>query len=428
VTTDNKRQGASDNGNTSTASRPLSTVNCQPLTVNFHRPTWAEVDLDALVRNFQTLRSILNPTEIRNPQSAIAGPRLIPILKANAYGHGAVPCALALAAAGAEAFGVALVEEGEALRAAGITKEILVLEGPWPGQEESLAQLDLTATVYSPVGVRRLEEAARREGRPIGVHIKIDTGMARLGVAWDRIEPLLAALRESSFLRVRGTFSHLAAAEEEDPAFTDEQIRRFERSLMEIRRSGLDPGELHLANSAGLLFHPRLRSQSARPGIALYGYSPSPARGRAWFHPVLTLKSRVGWLHQVPEGEPIGYNRRFFASRPTRIATLPVGYADGYRRDLAGKAGVILRGRWAEVLGAISMDMIVIDVTDLPEVCPGEEAILLGAAPACRFDAADWAERLGTIPYEILCGIGSRIPRIYRGGASSDEGRRSRRS
>jgi alanine racemase len=366
------------------------------------------------------LRSILNPAEGRAPQSATGGPRLIPVLKANAYGHGAVPCARALAAAGAEAFGVALVEEGETLRTAGIAQEILVLEGSWPGQEESLARSNLTATVYSPDGVRRLEDAGRKLCRQISVHIKIDTGMARLGVAWDRIEPLLGALREASFLRLGGTYSHLAAAEEDDPAFTDEQIRRFEYSLLQIRRSGLDPGELHLANSAGLLFHPRLRSQSARPGIALYGYSPSPVRGREWFRPVLTLKSRVGWLHQVSEGESIGYNRRFFALRPTRIATLPVGYADGYRRDLAGKSGVILRGRWAEVLGAISMDMIVIDVTDLPEVCPGEEAILLGATATCRFDAADWAARVGTIPYEIVCGIGSRIPRIYLGGTGPE--------
>ncbi len=397
-----------------TARKP-STVNRQPSTVYSQRPTWAEVNLDALVQNFRTLQSILVPAETGTS-------RLIPVLKANAYGHGAIPCARALAAAGATAFGVALVEEGEALRAAGIAKEILVLEGSWPGQEDSLARLDLTATVYSPEGVRRLEDAGRRRNSPINVHIKIDTGMGRLGVSWDRLEPALGALRETTFLRLRGVYSHLAAAEEEDTNYTDEQIRRFEYSLLQIRRSGLDPGEVHIANSAGLLFHPRLRSQTARPGIALYGYSPSPIRGRELFRPVMTVKSRIGWLHQVPEGESIGYNRHFIASRQTRIATVPIGYADGYRRDLAGKAGVIVRDRWAEVLGAISMDMIVIDVTDLPEVCPGEEAVLLGAGSKCRFDAADWASRLGTIPYEVLCGIGSRIPRVYRGGPSVTDG------
>jgi alanine racemase len=398
------------------------------------RPTWAEVDLAALTDNYRTLTSLLDrPTQncklriancklgrdsestIRNSQFAIHNPRLIPVIKANAYGHGAVPVARALAAAGATAFAVALVEEGIELRAAGIAEEILVLEGAWPGQEAEVVKHGLTAAVGSANGVRRLDREARRAPGPVRVHIKVDTGMSRLGVAWDAMEELLLAVLSAAGLRVAGVFSHLACAEEEDCSYTLEQIRRFRHALERIEQAGLAAGEVHFANSAGLLFCPPLRILTARPGIALYGYPPAAERSPVSLKPALTLKTRVGRIHTIRAGASAGYNRRFIATRETRAATLPIGYADGYRRGLTGIGSVIIRNRLAQVLGAVSMDMIVVDVTDLPEVREEEEVILLGSTADCRMDASAWAELLHTIPYEVLCGISPRVPRTYKG-------------
>ncbi len=371
------------------------------------RPTWAEIDIGALTHNFRTLQKLLKPR-------ASSSPRLIPVVKANAYGHGASSVATALAAAGATAFAVALVEEGVELRRAGIHQEILVLEGAWPGQEEELLERELTAAVHSPGGLRRIGRAAADIRRSVGVHIKVDTGMGRLGFAWDQMGELSRVLRETASLKVTGVFSHLACAEEEEFSYSLEQIRRFRCALDTLLREGIDAGEVHFANSAGILYHPQLRTYSVRPGIALYGYPPAPSRCRDDFIPVLTLKTRVGYIHTIHSGESAGYNRRFVAERETRAATLPIGYADGFSSRLAGQGKVIIRGQWAPILGAISMDMIVVDITDLPEVREADEAVLLGSSGECRMDATDLADLLGTIPYEVLCGISSRVPRIYR--------------
>ncbi|NWG12468.1 MAG: alanine racemase [Acidobacteria bacterium] len=365
------------------------------------RPTWAEIDLDALTRNYRTLASLLRGRS-----------RLIPVVKADAYGHGAASVSMALARAGTTAFAVALVEEGIALRDAGISGEILVLEGAFPGQEDEVVSRAFTATVFSPDMVRRLEKAASSRSVQVSAHIKIDTGMNRLGASWHSLASLLEALRDAAHIRVTGTFSHLACAEEEDREFTLEQIRRFRQGLGRIREAGIDPGEIHLANSAGLLYWEELRGWTARPGIALYGYPPSPERCPAELRPVLTFKSRVARIQTISAGESVGYNRRFIARRKTDVATVPVGYADGYRRSLGGKAKVIVKGRCAEVLGTISMDMITVDVTEVPDARVGDEVILLGSSANCRVDAASWADALGTIPYEILCGISPRVPRI----------------
>jgi alanine racemase len=382
--------------------------------------TWAEIDLRALIDNYRALCSLLEPplvsaaknTPIRNPQSAIRN-RLIPVIKADAYGHGAVPVARALLGAGAQVLAVAMVEEGIALRDAGIAAEILVLEGAWPGQEGETLRWRLTPSIHSTEGVARLERAAREAEAQVRVHLNLDTGMSRLGVPWEGVDPVLEALARTDRVILDGTFSHLACAEEEDQSFTREQIRRFHHVVARVRARGLNPGELHLANSAGLLFHPELRSQSARPGIALYGYAPSPARCSIALQPVMSLKSTVYHVHTLAQGTSVGYNRLFVAPRATRAATLPIGYADGYRRSLAGQANAIVRDRMVPVLGSVNMDLIVIDITDVPEVMEGDEVILLGSSAGGCVDAAAWAGMLGTNPYEVLCGIGPRVPRIY---------------
>jgi alanine racemase len=375
------------------------------------RPTWAEIDLDALCANYRKLENLLRRGK---PADMIATHlRLIPAIKADAYGHGAVRVAHALSRAGAKAFAVAIVEEGASLRSAGIGGEILVLEGPWPGQEAHALDAGLTLAVFSPEAVRRIEAAAARRGQIVDVHVKIDTGMSRLGAPWDRLDALVEQLRAAPHVRVSGIFSHLAAADEEDRSFTLEQARRFRLARSRFHAARFEPIEMHLANSAGLLFFPELSWFSARPGIALYGYAPAPDRSPAAFEPVLSLKSRLGHIHRVAAGQTIGYNRRFRAPRDMIAATIPAGYADGYRRGLSGKAKIIVRDAWADVVGTVSMDMIVADISHLQDPREGEEVILLGSSSSCRFNAEDWAAALGTICYEVLCGISPRVPRLY---------------
>jgi len=390
------------------------------------RPTWAEIDLAALAENFSTLRSLLTiEPQARDRAStkhrATTGdcrvsipPRIIPVIKADAYGHGAIQVAKALAGAGATAFAVALVEEGVQLRQAGIAEEIVVLQGAWPGQESESIVHGLTTAVHSPEGIRRLDRAARALARVAPVHLKLDTGMARLGVSWEAMRTVVEPLLAAKHIRLQGTFSHLACSEEEDSTYTLEQIRRFEHALVSLRNAGLDPGEVHLANSAGLLYFNCLRGLSARPGIALYGYPPAPHRSPVKLKEVLTLKTRIGRLHTIEPGSTIGYNQRFKASRVTRAATLPIGYADGYRHRLTGRGRVIIRDQWSEVLGSVAMDMIVVDVTEIPGAAEGDEVMLLGSSPRCQVTALDWAEVLGTISYEVLCSISPRVPRIYK--------------
>jgi alanine racemase len=382
-------------------------VNCQLQSAG--RPTWAEINLNAMADNYRALTSLLSP-------SSAGYPRILPVVKADAYGHGMIPVARALAAAGVTMFAVGLVEEGIALRQAGISQSILVLATVWPGLEPAAIKNDLILAIDTPESVRRLEMAARSLAVSAPVHIKVDTGMARLGVRWNAMDPLLASIGQANHVGLKGVFSHLSSADETDPAYTNEQASRFEHSLSLVRKTGLDPGEIHLANSAGLLYHEKFRQWSVRSGIAIYGYSPDPRRSPVTLRPVLSFKTTVGPIRSLAAGEPIGYGRKFTAARPTRLAILPVGYADGFSRGFSGRGKVIIRDKWAEVLGNVSMDMIAVDLTDSPDVREGDEVTLLGSSPHCRMAANEWADALETIPYEVLCGIAARVPRVYVNG------------
>jgi len=373
------------------------------------RPTWAEVNLNALAENYRALTSLLST-------STTGYPRILPVIKADAYGHGMIPVARTLAAAGVSLFAVGLVEEGVALRQAGISQDILVLGTAWRGFEETALQNNLILAVDNPECVRRLEITATNMADSVSVHIKVDTGMARLGVRWDAMEPLLTSVRKANRVCLKGVFSHLSSADERDPAYTNEQASKFEHSLTSVREAGLDPGEIHFANSAGLLYHDHFRKWSVRSGLAIYGYSPDPQRSPVKLFPVLSLKTTVGPIRSLAAGEPIGYGRMFTAARPTRMAILPVGYADGFSRRFSGRGRVIVRDRWAEIIGNVSMDMIAVDLTDLPDVREGDEVILLGSSPHCRMAAGEWADILESIPYEVLCGIAARVPRVYLNG------------
>ena len=375
--------------------------------------TWVEVDLEALTENYRALTSLLAPPGLEKSHFPAGNPRVIPVVKANAYGHGMIPVAHALAAAGATMLAVFFVDEGVKLREAGISQDILVLGTSWRGQETAAIQNRLILTVDRLECIRSLEIAAKSLSAPIPVHVKVDTGMARLGVRWNSMESMLKALGSTKGICLKGVFSHLSSAEENDSAFTLEQIRRFEHSLSAIRESGLECGEIHFANSAGLLYFDALQHWSARTGIALYGYHPDPGRSPVKLRPALSLKSRIGPIRSLEAGEPVGYNRRFQASRRMQLATLCIGYADGFNRGLSNRGCVIIQDKLAPVVGTVSMDMIAVDLTDLPEAKEGDEVIVLGSSAHCRVTADDWAAILQTIPYEILCAISKRIPRIY---------------
>jgi alanine racemase len=282
----------------------------------------------------------------------------------------------------------------------------------WWGLEKAALRNRLILSVDSPEGLRRLKASAEGTGAAASIHIKVDTGMGRLGVRWDGMEPLLEAVREAGRVRLKGVFSHLSSADDQDPLYTLVQRRRFERALGAVRKAGLDPGEIHLANSAGLLYYKSLRRWSARCGLGIYGYAPDPRRSPLGLRPVLSLKTRIGSVRALRRGEPTGYGRLFSASRSSRIGILPVGYADGFSRRFSNRGRVIIGDRWARIAGAVSMDMTAVDITDLPEVQEGDEVILLGSSPRCRLTAREWSDTLRTVPYEVLCGIAGRVPRI----------------
>jgi len=372
------------------------------------RPTAAEVDLEALTANLAALRR-----EVR------ANTRVLAAVKGDAYGHGAVACARALAAAGCDGFGVALVEEGAQLREAGIDRLVLCLGGVGRyGAEEAVGR-GLTPVLYDEGDAERLDAAAARSGAPVGVHLKVDTGMGRLGVPLPRFGWFLDRIARFRWLRVDAMLTHLAESESQDPTFTREQGRRFAEAVAVARGRGVRPPLLHVCNSGGLLTQPDLHYGMVRPGVALYGVLPRPdLADRIVLEPVMRVRTQVLFVKDLPTGASVSYGRTFVTRRPSRIATLPVGYADGYPRALGGKASVLVGGVRCPVVGIVCMDLCMVDVTDVPlAVHSGDEAVLLGAQGGERVTAEELAAWAGTIPYEILCGFSDRVPRRHAGSS-----------
>ena len=366
------------------------------------RPTTAHVNLAALQGNFRVLRDRVGPNV-----------RVLAAVKGDAYGHGAVACARAIQAVGGDAFGVALVEEGAQLREAGVTGLVLCMGGVGRfGAEEAVAR-SLTPVVYDEGDAERLDTAAHAAGRRLSVHLKIDTGMGRLGVPIPLWERFLDRFARFANLDIEAMMTHFAESEETDDTYTREQIRRFHQAVAVARSRGFGPRLLHAANSAALLRYPDSWFDLVRPGIALYGQPPVPTDG---IEPVMSVTTQVLFVKDLPRGVSISYGRRWVTSRPSRIATLPVGYADGYPRSLgqAGVAQVAVRGQLCPVVGTVCMDLCMVDVTDLSQpVESGDEVVLLGGEGSARITAADLATWAGTIPYEILCGFSERIPRHH---------------
>src|SRR6266404_4764461 len=370
------------------------------------RPTWAEIDLDALANNLRVIRA-----EVGSEVSVMAA------VKADAYGHGAVPCARRLEAEGVDWFGVAMPEEGIELRQAGIGKPILCLGGFWAGQESACLQQRLTPVVYRLDMIESLDRAARSVGVIADVHVKIDTGMGRLGVQFDQVPEFCAALKSFPNLRVEGLMTHFAAADDHDREdFTKEQLKRFQQVVSLFRERGFNPSLIHAANSAATFAFPESRDDLVRPGGALYGFvrdvfpndiAAPPLR------PVMSLHSRIMLLKKVGKGENLGYGCTFETARDSLIATIPIGYDDGYCRALSSRGRVIVCESFAPVVGRVSMDLTLVDVTNVPGVKLNDRVTLIGRAGDLSITAEEIAETIGTISYEVTCGISTRVPRLY---------------
>ncbi|HEY6319457.1 MAG TPA: alanine racemase [Acidimicrobiia bacterium] len=368
------------------------------------RPTWGEVDLGAVRANTRRLASLADPAA------------LLAVVKADGYGHGAVPVARAALEAGASWLGVALVEEGTALRAAGIEAPVLVLSEPPAGAAPVVVDAGLTPVVYTEPGIEALAKAvADRTADPLPVHLKVDTGMHRVGCAPDEAADLVAAVTARPELRLEGICTHFAVADEPDRPETRAQLDEFCRLVADLERAGTRPPLVHAANSAGLLQFPDARFDLVRVGIALYGVAPGPTPSAVPLDPALSLRARVTYVKSLPAGARVSYGLRYALERPGTVATVPVGYADGVPRNLGLLGGeVLLHGRRYPIAGAVTMDQLMVDVGE-DDVEAGDEVVLLGTQDGEAITAEEWADRLGIIAYEVVTGIGPRVPRRYVG-------------
>lgn len=363
------------------------------------RPTVAQVDLDAIARNLQRIRGIVGSAEV------------LAIVKADAYGHGVFPVARRLEQEGALGFGVALAEEAIELRDAGIRSKVVALNGVYGDAHAEVVARGITPVVYHPVDLESFQRAAR--GGRVGIHVKIDTGMTRLGVPLREFDAFLDALDRSPSLVVEGAMTHLASADV-DPEFTREQLARFDGALGRLRARGHRPSLIHAGNSAATLRHPDARHSLVRPGIALYGHPGAEGTG-VELELAMRLRSAIIAVRTIAAGETVGYCGTFRAARESRIATIPIGYADGYFRAFSNRADVLVRERRCPVVGNVSMDLTAIDVTELPSVEVGDEVVLLGRQGGAVIGLDELAAHAGTIPYEILTNVSRRVPRVYLG-------------
>jgi alanine racemase len=366
---------------------------------------WAEIDLAAIRHNVRTLRDIAAPA------------RLCAVVKANGYGHGAAAVGRAAVEAGADWLAVAQVDELVGLRDAGIAAPLLLLSEPRLDEVDDAVAADARLTVYTPAVVAAIAKSVRaRRSSAVAVHLKVDTGMHRVGIAPTDAVATARSIGELAELRLEGVCTHLPVADEPDNLFTDDQIARFDAVLADLRAAGIDPGIVHMANSAGTIAHPKARHDLVRCGIAVYGIPPAPAlAGEADLRPALTLVSEVSFVKPVAAGEGISYGYHHRLGRDTVVATVPIGYADGVFRSLplAGQE-VLIRGERRPIVGVVTMDQLMVDCGPTSDIAPGEEVVLLGRQGGERITPDEWAARLGTISYEVVCAIGARVVRRYR--------------
>jgi len=394
------------------------------------RPIWAEVSLGTLAENFRAIRKFVNPPEEKRKTPR----KILSIVKGNGYGHGGPQVAKALEKAGSDWFGVTCTEEGIAVRKAGVRNPVLVLTSFWPGEESRLLEHDLTAVIHRCEQLQQLDRAAaraaskkgaRKTRKKISFHLKMDTGMNRLGIAPSDVECFARQLAKCKHLELGGVFTHFASSEVLTNSRTGEQTRqqeeRFYAALDRLRALGIDPGIVHLANSAAIATRPETWADMVRPGAILYGYHPGydpldqrpQIEARLPVKPVLSLRSRIINVRNIPVGAGVGYNETFIVKRPSRIAVLAAGYGDGIHRSLGNRGTVLLRGVLAPIVGIISMDVTMIDVTDIPSAKIGDVVTIHGTDGQHVHPANVIARSIGTVTSDLLCAISQRVPRLY---------------
>ncbi|MGE0407063.1 MAG: alanine racemase [Candidatus Korobacteraceae bacterium] len=382
------------------------------------RPTWVEISLPALRHNYEAIRQRVGDTVT-----------VCAVLKADAYGHGVVECARALESVGADWIGVTTTEEGVRLREAGVGARILLMTGFWRGDQEEIVRQRLTPAVWDWWQIGALETVLTRGPEaqaPFPVHVKVDTGMARLGVPEIYTGLFLRRLKAAPQIAMEGLFTHLSSADQLQRDTTEQQVARFAEFEKCAGEHGFRPRYVHLANSACVAARPGLWRDMVRPGIALHGYVRPvghPQLGDLDLKPVLSWKTRIVSLKEVPAGQPVGYHGTYVTKVPSKLAVLPVGYADGLDRRLSNNGQVIVRGHCAPLAGRISMDLALADVTLIEGANVGDEVTLLGSDGKCMISALDHARAAGTITHDILCSIGSRVPRKYVESAGDSERR-----
>jgi len=370
-----------------------------------YHTTEAEVDLGALDYNYHQLRQLVPPAV-----------KFLAVVKADAYGHGAVLVSKRLEELGTDFLGVATVKEGAELREGGVHKPILVLSGVYQEEVEAVLAYHLIPMLYRLEIAEALSAAAGKQGTKVPVHIKVDTGMGRIGVLAEEAATFMNRVRKLENLEIEGLASHFSTADEGNSSFAAEQLERFSRTIEEMKRLNINPPFYHIANSAGLVNLPSAHFTVVRPGIMLYGSYPSPSlKANISLRQVMSWKSRIADLKQVPEGYPISYGRTFVTQRPSIIAAIPVGYADGYHRLFSNRGEVLIKGKRAPVVGRVCMDWTMVDVTDIPGVEVGEVVVLMGGQLGQEITPEEMGEWIGTISYEILCSVGKRVHRIYKG-------------
>ncbi|MGA7920658.1 MAG: alanine racemase [Candidatus Acidiferrales bacterium] len=376
------------------------------------RPVWAEISLEAILHNLRVIRKQVGSHR-----------KILAVVKSNAYGLGAVPISKALQKAGTEWFGVTCANEGIELREAGIRKRILILTGFWPGEEKRLIKNNLTPTIFRLDDLAHWEGSAKAVGvkRRVPFHLKINTGMNRLGISPDEIETFVRKLAECKHIELEGTFTHFASAEDFTAQQTDDQERIFRECLQRMRELGLSPGIVHMANSGAICARPSTLGDMVRPGAILYGYYQSfdpPQKkqevvGQIRLVPCLALRARIISVRDLAEGQSVGYAARFVTARPSRIAVINAGYADGIVRVRTNRGCALVRGRRVALVGTISMDLTMLDITDVPEAKLGDVVTVYGRDGDASIEVSDVAREIGTVTSDLLCALGTRVPKFY---------------
>ena len=380
--------------------------------MSHHRANRAEIDLTAFRHNLQNLRKYLDPQT-----------RIMAVVKADAYGHGAVPCArIAVESGAANYLGAGVIEEGIELRENGLNAPILILGSIFPDEAEDLVRHNLATILCTQPLAQALSKEAEKQDKTVSVHIKVDTGMNRLGISPENLPALLDQVRNLKNLKIEAVSTHFSSADDEDLSVTQAQLEKFQTALTILQKEGVHTPIVHCANTSALFKFPESHFNMVRPGLILYGVLPSPSlrpiidQGENPFQPVMQWKSQIILLKPIAKNQPVSYSGSFTTQRDSLIATLPIGYADGLHRMLSNKMDVLIRGRRAPQVGNICMDMILIDVTDVPDVQEGDEVVIFGRQEDQMISVEELAMEGQTIPYEILCNVGKRVPRIYSNG------------